>query len=181
MTAITFYTPTYKRPRLLAQCRESVALQSDRDSQHLVIVDEVGLGIDGMFAAIPTHTGEIAGDYVYVLQDDDVLADRDVVAEFKRFVHEHDEPPVVIVRNDKAQYGVQPTLWQQEPRLGCIDLGSYIVRADVFRAHADQFGRAYSGDFPFIHYLWSAGYEFAWWDRMFAVAQQIGLGRPERV
>ena len=177
MAFLTIYTPTYRRPLLLAECRASVAAQSDPDYQHLVIEDTVGLGIGGMFAAIRQHTALIEGEYVYVLQDDDVLVDREFVRELKAFVWQHNRPPVVIVRNRK--HGLQPRLWRQAPQLGSIDLGSYVVRADVFCRHADQFGARYEGDYDFIRFLWDRRYTFAWWDRLVAEAQQVGMGRPE--
>lgn len=174
---LTIYTPTYRRPRFLAACKESVAAQSDRDYQHLVIEDRVGVGVEGMFLAVRDNVGLIEGQYVYMLQDDDVLVDRDFVRELKRFVWEHNDPPVVIVRNKK--HGLQPRRWRQAPQLGSIDLGSYVVRADVFCRHADQFGARYEGDYDFIRFLWDRRYTFAWWDRLVAEAQQVGMGRPE--
>lgn len=174
---LTIYTPTYRRPRFLAACKESVAAQSDRDYQHLVIVDEVGIGVAGMFAAIPGNVPLIEGEYVYILQDDDVITDRDFVRDLKRFAWEHNDPPVVIVKNRK--FGVQPRKWEQAPQLGHIDLGSYVIRADVFAENAHRFGRRYEGDYDFIRALWDMGYPFAWWDRLVAEAQQVGMGRPE--
>lgn len=177
MAFLTFYTPTYRRPHLLAECIASVQAQSDPDWQHLVIRDEVGIGIEGVFAAVPEHTPEIEGDYVYMLQDDDLLVDRDFIRDLKRFVWEHNSPPVVIVRNQK--HGLQPRRWQAPPQLGSIDLGSYVIRADVFCENAHRFGRRYEGDFDFIRALWDLRYPFAWWDRLVAEAQQVGMGRPE--
>lgn len=177
MAFLTIYTPTYKRPTLLAECRASVAAQSDADYQHLVVEDAVGIGIGGMFAAIQTNAPLVEGEYVYILQDDDLLVDRDFVRELKRFVWEHNDPPVVIVRNRK--HGLQPRCWQQPPQLGSIDLGSYVIRADVFCRHADRFGKRYEGDYDFIRALWDMHYPFAWWDRLVAEAQQVGMGKPE--
>ena len=80
----------------------------------------------------------------------------------------------IIVRN---KHGLQPCRWQA-PQPG-RSTGSYVVRADVFCRHADQFGARYEGDYDFIRFLWDRRYTFAWWDRLVAEAQQVGMGRPE--
>ena len=59
---LTIYTPTYRRPLLLAECRASVAAQSDPDYQHLIIEDTVGVGVEGMFLAVRDNVGLIDGD-----------------------------------------------------------------------------------------------------------------------
>lgn len=180
MPFITFYTPTYRRPRLLADCVASIERQSDRDHQHLIITDHVGVGIPGVFAAVQEFAPLIAGEYVYFLQDDDILADEHVVRDLRRFVDSSARPPVVVARNRKGRATYPPLhRWGRQPQLGYIDLGSYIVRADVFKAHAGDFGRRYEGDFDFINALWQAGHAFAWYDRLIAEAQQIGMGKAE--
>ena len=51
MTFLSVYTPTYKRPQALARCKASVAAQTI-PTEHVIIVDEIGIGIDGMYGAI---------------------------------------------------------------------------------------------------------------------------------
>ena len=185
---MTFYTPTYKRPTLLHECEASVWMQAlpdgrpCKDWQHLVIPDEVGIGIAGMYAEIPQHLGRIDGEYVYVLQDDDRLAGPDVLSRLRTFARKHRNPlgnlpPVIMVRNRKRGM-LLPLAWECKPVLGAVDLGSYLTRADVFKKHAGRFGKRYEGDFDFIAYLWRH-YEFAWCDVLFAEAQTLGLGRSE--
>jgi len=177
---LSIYTPTYRRPTLLAACRQSVADQTIAgEIQHYVLVDDIGVGIAGMFAEIPRHVGELQGEYVYVLQDDDVLAGPEVVERLKRFVKEEGEPPVVMVRNRKRGM-VLPTFWGEAPRPAHVDLGNYVLRRDVFRLHAGDFGRCYEGDYYFILRVWEMGWRFTWLDLLFSKAMALGLGRPER-
>lgn len=177
MAFLTIYTPTYKRPTYLAQNQASVWAQTCQDVEQVVVVDEVGIGIEGMYEEIPGHADLIRGDYVYILQDDDVLADGQVVADLREFVVANKRPEVVMVRNLKRG-NIYPA-WRQEPICGLVDLGSYVIRGDVFHKNAHRFGRRYAGDYDFIRALWDDGYDFAWCDRLFAAAQALGLGRPE--
>lgn len=176
----TVYTPTYKRPNLLRQCVDSVRAQT-APVQHLIAHDHIGLGIQGMFRAIQRFTDRMVGEYVYVLQDDDLLADMHVLAQVQAFADANNHPPVIIVRNQKRGQ-IYPTehAWQSAPVLGHIDLGSYIVRRDVFTQHVLDFGPRYSGDFDFIEAVWRAGWPFAWCDVLVARAQAWGQGKPEK-
>jgi hypothetical protein len=138
-----------------------------------------------MFAAIPGQVHYMTGRYVYILQDDDVLADNTAVAELYRFAVQERYPEVIICQNRKRG-NVYPTdafrLLSWGPEEGHIDLGSYIVRIDIFRRHVNDFGKRYAGDADFAVKLWQQGYRFVVWNRLFAVEQipgVPGLGRPE--
>lgn len=178
MSFMTFYTPTYKRPTYLAICKRSVQMQTCQDFQHMVIVDEVGIGVAGMFEDIHRHTDAIRGKYVFILGDDDCLLEPDGLARVKAFAEENNHPPVIIVRNHKWDKTF-PLLWECAPEYLKIDLGNFIIRADVFIENAERFGKCYEGDFVFIDYLWKAGYPFAWLDYVFSGMQIGGKGRTE--
>ncbi len=178
MTFLTIYTPTYKRPRSLERCRQSVAGQSDRDYQHLVIPDEVGIGIDGVFRDVPNHHAELQGNYIYFLCDDDVLADANVIRDLRAFIAANDQPDIVMAR---ATIGPllypQPACWQAEPYEGLVTLSNWIVRKDVWKAV--PYGARYEGDADFIRECWRRGYRFAWLDRLICRAPGWNRGAPE--
>lgn len=175
---LTIYTPTYKRPTYLEKCKQSVLRQTLATLvQHLIIPDEVGVGIGGMFAAIQEHTAEIKGDYVYVLQDDDYLAGGDVVEQLFYWMGQG-EPEVIMVKNIKGGY-IFPLHWRDEPRYRQVDLGNFIVRRDVFTENVGQFTPDYGGDYHFIHHLWEEKYKFSWLNLIFSEAQLVGVGRTE--
>jgi len=178
MTFMTFYTPTYKRPTYLAICQRSVQAQTCRDYQHMVIVDDSGIGVDGMFHDIRRHTKAIRGKYVFILSDDDRLLGRTGLKRVKEFAEVNNYPPVIIVRNHK--WGKTfPLIWEQAPEFTKIDTGNFIIRNDVFQENADRFGECYEGDWIFIEHLWNAGYPFAWFDYVFSEMQVGGKGRTE--
>lgn len=180
---LTIYTPTYRRPRLLAMCEASVAAQTE-PVEHVIVHDEIGIGIDGVYAAMPEHAHLAHGRYVMVLSDDNVLADQHFARDLRRLL-EH-EPltdgarwPVVVF---KGQIGetLQPLAWGREPELERIDLSCFAVEREVWQRHADAWGHRYEGDFDFIHRLWTLEYRFLWWDRLAFRALQISRGAPEQ-
>lgn len=175
---LTIYTPTYRRPEGLRRCKASVAAQTRADLvQHLIIEDTVGLGIHGMYAAMPQHHGAVAGEWVYVLSDDDTLADARVVEEFAALPL-LDEADVVMCRSTiGGRVFPSPLCWAAPPVCGYVTLANWFVRAEVFRSV--PYGARYEGDYDHIAEAWRRGLRFAWWDRLVCVAEDWGRGRPE--
>lgn len=178
MPALTLFSYTYKRPLALSRCKQSVYSQTCQDLEHVIIEDKVGLGVGGMYKDLPRHVDVISGDWVFYLQDDDILAHEQVAENFVNYLGSLEEmPDVIMVRNEKGGR-ILPTYWQRAPEMGFVDLGNFIVRADVFKANAHRFAHCYEGDYYFIRALWDMGYKFAWYDRLFSICQ-ISQGRPE--
>lgn len=173
---LSFYTPTYRRPQRLAACLESVRVQTVHCEQ-VVIVDHVGIGIAGMYATVARYASALHGQYVHFLADDDTLAGPHVVAQVREFAIAHDSPDVIIVRAIKNGL-LLPRVMEGPPVQGEIDLGCFIVRLDVWQAHANDYGRRYEGDADFGAALWAAGRRFAYCDVLFEVGPALH-GQPE--
>ncbi len=175
---LSLYTPTYRRPTGLAACLASVQVQTAvADVEQVVVVDHVGNGIDGMYARVPDYAPSAHGLYVYMLCDDDVLADRNVVSDFKVFAETHGRPPVVICKATKGGM-TWPYPFAAPPMLGHIDLGCVITRGDVWQQFCGRYGQSYEGDFAFIEALWNAGLPFVYWDRVVSVGA-VSRGQAE--
>jgi hypothetical protein len=157
MPFLSFYTPTYKRPIGLGRCLASVAMQSAvRDIEQIVIPDHLGIGIGGMYARVADYVAAVHGDYVHVLADDDVLASPDVVAAVQDFAEANSHPPIILVAVQKGALIISQPSWP--PVEGAIDLGCLIIRADVWKAHAHDWGHRYEGDYDFAAALHRAGH-----------------------
>lgn len=179
MPFLTIYTPTYKRPKHLARNKATVAAQTCTDFEHYIRVDDVGVGIDGMYQQLNEDVREFTGEYVCVLPDDDRLADEDAVADVKAFIESQPKPPpVVITRSFKA--GLHLPKWGTKPEEGRIDLANPIVRRDIFIAYCPAYmsGR-YQADFDFIRAVWDGGIPFTWCDRRFTESDIFMKGQPE--
>lgn len=176
---LTFYTPTYKRPIGLARCLASVAMQTAvKDIEQIVISDHLGVGIDGMYARVPSYVDAVHGAYVHVLADDDVLAAPDVVDAVRDCAIAHDNPALILVNVQKGPLLIAPPSWP--PIEGAIDLGCLIVRADVWKAHAHDWGQRYEGDFDFASALHRAGHQAVFCPVLFLRGGQ-SHGAPEVV
>jgi len=179
MAFLTIYTPTYKRPKALAVCVESVLTQHKGwHVQHLIVPDEVGLGIDGMYADIINHVDEVNGEYVFMLSDDDMLCNDKFVSNLLDFTKDNEKPEVIIIKAIKEGRTL-PSIWNAKPQCGHIDLSCFVVRSDIWKANADKWGKRYEGDFDFINSLWEQGYQFNWMDVVAVKAQRISRGQPE--
>lgn len=174
---LTIYTPTYKRPVAFAKCAASVRAQTCKDYEHVIYRDEIGDGITGMFARLVGTVFD--ADYIYILQDDDWLSDKNVVSDLRDYAEANDSPPVIICKSRKHRLHL-PLVWGGEPAENTIDLGNYVVRRDVFDAHKEGLltGR-YQADYDFIRLIWDDGIVFNWYPRLICESDQFGQGKPE--
>jgi hypothetical protein len=176
---LTIYTPTYRRPKGLARCRASVQAQTASELvEHLVVEDTVGVGVDGMHAGIIEQAQRARGQWFFVLSDDDVLPDVQVVEDFARLVSGGLEADVVMAhgRIGTMTYP-SPQCWRARPQQGHVSLSNWFVRTEI--ACTIPYGRRYEGDFDHIAAVWDAGYRFAWWPRLVCLAPGWNRGRPE--
>jgi hypothetical protein len=179
---LTIYTPTFRRPQGLAKLLESVARQTARERlEHIVVPDHAGLGlVGGLFRRIAWYAPMLRGRYVSVVCDDDVLAADDVVERIEKFAAAKGDPEVIVVRDIKQGLDLPSCAVGRggPPEIGEVDLTNYVVRADVFRRHAGDYGLRYEGDFDHGKALYDAGYRHEFCDVLY-VDGALSNGRPE--
>jgi len=156
---LSFYTPTYRRPDQLAHCLASVQQQTfAKLVEQVVIVDHIGVGVGGAFAAVPRYAAALHGEYVHFLCDDDVLAGVTVVGQLKRIIDSERDPygkgPEVVIVGSRKPGGYYPAENHGPPVEGSIDLGCGIIRRDFWTLTCDQYGRRYEGDYDHLSALW---------------------------
>lgn len=136
MPFLEILTRVYKRPQLLAINVESLRHQTDDDWQQTFLVDNVGRGINWSCENMAAHAPQLVGDFIWCLDDDDMCTCPTLVADLKRIVAEHD-PDVIMVKMDHGK-AVLPDerSWGDEPVYGQIGVSAYIVRREVWQAHA---------------------------------------------
>lgn len=173
---LSVYTPTFRRPQALANCVASVKAQTIT-TEHVIIPDEVGIGIAGVYADVPNHAHKVHGTYVLFLSDDNYIIANDFAERLRDVIQREGYPDVVVFKNDICGC-IQPAHWEAVD-YGAIDLSCFVVAREIWQKHAGDWGRHYAGDFDFIRTLFDAGYRFYWWDSLEMRALRISNGVPE--
>jgi hypothetical protein len=151
---VTFYTPTFRRPRALAACIASVGRQTAAaHCEHLVLPDHAGYGVvGGLYGRMKWYAEACRGRYVHVLADDDELAGETVLEQAMRFAERMQFPPVILVRAVKAglELPFNPPRAPSQPYVperGEIDVSCFLQRRDVWLRHIGDYGPRYDGDY----------------------------------
>ena len=178
----SFVTRCYKRPAQLLRCLESIQQQTDPDYENVIIVDPVGVGVAAANGFFFQHRRRVHGQYIYLIDDDDVVVEPTLVATVKEIAAEHDWPDMIMFRVQHAN-GILPDarVWGKKPIGGAIGGSAYVVRADVWQRHIIRFGERgiYAGDFDFIQTLFERGYRAFWCDAIIAAAPVQHQGKTE--
>lgn len=175
-------TRCYGRPTLLANNIASLSAQTCKDWMQRFVVDTVGRGVGWANENLTTVAEELVGDYIWLLDDDDVCIRETLVEDLQAIADEHD-PDVIMMRMDHGPRGVLPDIgyWGEPPVHGHIGCSAYVVRREIWQAHAWAWSPGvYHSDFAFIKAIFESGARVYWHDVVASRVQQIGLGQPER-
>jgi hypothetical protein len=166
------------REELLERNQRSLRRQSDPDFEQILIVDEVGRGLAWAEKQLEANRDRTSGCYVYILDDDDYLADDEFIKEAKRAASKFN-PDVIMVRMRRLPYYPQVLpengYWSKAPEMGHVGAPCYLVRRELWKAHIHRFSDApYPGDFYFVRHLYDIGCSFYWLDRVVAEVDRVG-------
>lgn len=165
MAFLEIVTRTFgQRPTMLQRCIDSVAQQTDGDYTHTIIRDTHARGVAWAVGNLAHHIA--TGEYVIVIDDDDLLVRRTLVAELKQIVAEHD-PDVIMLRASHVVFGVLPRNgnWGHEPQLGDVGTSNYVIRGATWNAYHSIWQAKYEGDWMYINQLWhTPGLRWYWHD-----------------
>jgi glycosyltransferase involved in cell wall biosynthesis len=174
---LTVVTRCYRRPKLLDRNLESLAMQSCQDYQHLFIIDHVGEGVGAANKAL--SLANPAGEYVLVLDDDDLFTDPDAIAMLKEYAVT--EPDLIVFKADHGELGILPSarVWHRRPRPGEIGSCDFVTRCDWWQRHIAAFGAPEQGDYAFLMSMWADAPAVTWLDHQLTAVQRISRGKPE--
>ena len=178
MTFLSIVTRCYKRPEGLARNTASLARQTDRDFEQIFIIDEVGVGIPAANRSLAN--AEPVGDYVLVLDDDDIISEPKAIEYLKEATA--DNPEIVIFKGDLEVLGILPSVavWGKRPLKGQIAGCNFITRRDVWEKHVASYGADEAGDYEYIKALWWDKPAVVWLDRLLtATPNGRKWGAPE--
>lgn len=181
MRFLEIVTRTYKRPTMLAANQASVAALTDQDLVHTILRDDTGIGVAAANARLALH--EPNGQYLWVLDDDDVCIHAKLVEHLKELARLHN-PGAVMVRMDHGpELGILPKLsdWWETPKEAGIGCSALITRRDAWLAHRHAWASGrYAADFDFISSVWAnKQWLVVWLDVIASRVQRISHGLPE--
>lgn len=181
---VTFVTRCCKRPEMLAQNIGSVRAQSSEDWEQIFIVDDEGRGVVWANQQFYRHKDRVHGEYAFILDDDKVLEDDDLVRELKEIALANDRPEVIMTKARACRRGILPKnrYWGYRDRLECpcINETNYVVRSDVWKRHIRSFGwpKTLQGAWQFpAELIKREQYRFAWLDIIAAKALRLSQGK----
>lgn len=172
-------TRCYKRPKMLEQNILSLKAQTDPDYAQVFLVDNVGKGVAWANDNLGRHLP--AGDYVWVLDDDDVCIRETLVAELKAIVAAH-APDVIMIKMDHGALGVLPDAgsWGGRPLKTRVGSAAIVVTRETWLRHAKAWMiHALCADFSFIEAVFQDSPRVYWHDVVASRVQRISQGRPE--
>lgn len=175
---LSVVTRCYQRPEMLKANVQSLAEQSDPDYEQIFVIDETGEGLHAANQALALAEPE--GEYVLILDDDDMLTDRDAIAVLKDAVTPED-PAILFFKAHHAELGTlpSPAMWGRRPIRCHVGSCDFITRRDWWERHIEAFGAPHQGDFEFLKAMWMDAPRAEWLDRRLAAVQRISKGRPE--
>lgn len=178
MAFLEVITRTYRRPNMLAVNQASLDFQTDDDWEQTILHDEDGIGVEGANGQMASF--EPAGDYVWILDDDDMCIRDTLVRELKAIADAFD-PDVIMLRMDHLHRGVLPGAdeWGGMPVKGRIGCSAYVVRRETWLENRDAWWADYSADFDFITAVFDSGADIYWHDVVASKCQRISMGLPE--
>jgi glycosyltransferase involved in cell wall biosynthesis len=184
MPFLTIVTRTHKRPKALERCRQSVYAQSDQDLEHIIIRDTVGVGVAESHRLL--LNAQPHGDYVAILDDDDLFDTPRVVSHLKAISAAHD--PDVVVWKMCGPLGILPDhhVWEKVPKHGYIGGCNVAVKAHVWNACIGAIATdgqggppVYHSDLYYLEAIWAYTSSIYWWNNIVVRVPRVSRGEME--
>ena len=185
MPFLSILTRTYNRPEALQQCKRSIAGQADQDLEHIILCDTVGVGVaeaNRLFLGADPH-----GQYVMMLDDDDLLASPWFISDLKA-ASEAYNPDVIVFQMNNAEMGILPDrfVWQGEPKHGHIGGSCIAVKLPTWdqciwsiATDGEGGGPVYHSDLVFLMEVWASTDRIYWMDKIQVVVGNVSRGAME--
>lgn len=179
MAFLTIITRSFRRPKSLVRCVDSVAHQTDQDVEQIIVHDPIGRGVEASYTNLKSITPDSL--YVMLLDDDDYLIEPLFIERLKVVAVREDCPDVIFVGMDVS--GTIMPVWEEGLRRGYIACSCFVVRRNVWLEHIKDIKADYSADFYFIESIMNCEHKHTS-ARLDMVASRVGKvshGQPENI
>jgi glycosyltransferase involved in cell wall biosynthesis len=167
---------------MLAENVASLEGQADPDYEQLFIVDDVGRGVGWANCQFYLHRDEPQGDYILMLDDDDMLTNTAAITKLKEAVD--NQPELIMCKFSYRHHGVLPSsgMWKIKwPKLAHVGTSCFVTRRDIWHKYIIHFCQREAGDYCFLRALFPHLKKVEWLDMIIGKAQRISKGAPEEV
>jgi hypothetical protein len=175
-------TRCYKRPNLLLNNQASLDSQTSSDWSQTLLIDDVGHGVRWANRRLWYYAPQLEGDYIWILDDDDVCTVPTFVSDLKQIVKKN-KPLLIMVRGEIENMGIVPSdnFWQDTPQKYRIGMSNFVVERETFQRYANCFLYDLAGDYSFISCTYNSipKDKVYWFDKVVMRTQQKGNGKPE--
>lgn len=172
MTLVTFVTRTCGRPIMLRKNIDSLLMQTDKDWEQIILVDDDKQGMRFAQQMLVHNKSRVRGKYVYVFDDDHRLITPDFVSGIRTIVAAS-KPDVIMVKCRIRGHGILPRPWMGNGgylKGAHVDTGCFVVEGRVWSNYVYMFDNPDMGDWYFYDKLWRTEdkLKIVWWDKLVA-------------
>jgi len=168
------------RDKCYKEHRESLLSQTDLDFYPLIIYDKKGRGVPWANRQLYECQNKINSDYVFILDDDDKLIDRDFIKDIKEIVQKHNPDVIMVKMERKGKIYPTDISWKKDPKFANIVMSNFIVRSSIYKKYAKSFCVDQGADFYFIREVLKHPYKVHWEDKVYSKVMVVSKGGPEK-
>jgi hypothetical protein len=182
---LTIITRVFKRPRGLAENLLSIDQLINPDYEQIFINDDVGHGLLAANKSFSDVKHMISGQYVFLLDDDDFIVNRDMIDDLKLIQSLHD-PDIIFFRmiiKNNMNNNFYPTAacWRNKPLIAHVGGSCFVVKKEIYLKHIHEFAKPRCGDFYFINAAFNdVGPDRVFWmDKLMCETGRVSRGKSE--
>ena len=160
--------------------RASVLMQEDNDYEHVIIQDDVGVGSYEANRLFVQNKDKINGNYVFMLDDDDVLVGSKLITDLKEVVENH-SPDLMFIKMLAGDQEIPSSeVWMKnELKPGHVGTSCVVVKNKLWKDTIDRFTAKQTGDFDFIKEVLSKAKKVVWVNKLYSKTMSVSWGKSE--
>lgn len=185
MVFLSIVTRTCQRPRMLAECIQSVRAQTDSDIEQVFIVDRARKGIQHADKSLAINKDRMSGEWSMILDDDCWLINNWFVEHLKGFAEQNTEANVIMFKSKRpkgppSNETVFPAkhIWGKTPVHGTTNCLCYVIKTPIWKKRIEYFGiKNWGGDWWLLDRIIQDGHKLFWLNELMAESRQLGRGK----
>jgi len=155
------------RPRGFRELQKTIEMQSENEIDHVLLHSPglIGIGAANRLLADSQAVTKALGDYIQVIDDDDMIISSDYVEKLQEFIVTKGYPDWIMCRGI-INHRVYPVPWGRKwkPIKATVASFCMITSRKLWETHHKAWGVDQCGDWNFAKALWNAGERPAWFD-----------------